>query len=95
MYSSHLRILAYIIDQHYFQTTDCIIKLLKNDECILSCATCESLINTNIYYEGHVRRYLKSQCEIDNISMESVLLENFQKVSWVMLKYDYDITANS
>ena len=60
-----------------------------------SYATCESLINENIHYEDHVIRYLKSQCEIDNLFMGSVLLGNLEKVGWVVLKCDYTITAKS
>ena len=47
-----------------------------------SYATCESLINENIPYEGHVIRYLKSQCEIDNLFMGSVLLGHSEKFGW-------------
>ena len=68
---------------------------MNDDKCILSCATRESLNNKIIYYEGHVIRYLKSQCDIDNLPMGLVFLRNFEKVSWVLLKCDYDITANS
>ena len=51
MYSLHIRMFAYIVEHDYVQITDDISKLSKNDECILSCATCESLINENIHYE--------------------------------------------
>ena len=44
MYSSHLRMFAYIVEQDYVQIKDGITTLLKNDECIFSCATDESLI---------------------------------------------------
>ena len=54
---------TYIVEQDYVKITDDVAKLLKNDECIISCATCESLINENIHYEGHVIIYLKSQCK--------------------------------
>ena len=69
--------------------------MLNDDKCISSCATFESLINEYIHYEGHVIRYLKSQCDIDNLSMGSVLLGNLDKVAWVVLKYDYAVTADS
>ena len=69
MYSSHLRMFAYIVEQDYVQKTDCITKLLNDDKCIISCATCASLINENFHYESHVIRYLNSQCEIDNVPM--------------------------
>ena len=78
-----------------FQRTDDILKLSSNDECIQSCATCESLINENIHYEGHVIRYLKEQCEIDNLSMSTVLLGDLERVDWVVLKCDYVITTDS
>ena len=60
MYSSHLRLFAYTVDQDCVQITDYIIKLLKTDEYIFPCTIYESLINENIHYEGHVMRYLKS-----------------------------------
>ena len=69
MYSSHLRMFAYIVEQDYVQIKDGITTLLKNDECIFSCATYEYLIKENIHYEGHVIKYLKSRCEIDNLSI--------------------------
>ena len=38
-------------------------------ECKLPCERCAYLVNENIHYEGHVIRYLKSKCEIDNLPM--------------------------
>ena len=81
--------------RNYTQTEDSTIKMLAADKCPLSCATCESLVNENIHYEGHIIRYLKSQCDIDNLPMGTVLLGNLEKVGWVVLKCDYAITANS
>ena len=69
--------------------------MLAADKCLLSCVTCELLVNEDIHYEGHIIRYLKSQCDIDNLPMGTVLLGNLEKVSWVVLKCDYAITANS
>ena len=86
---------AYIVEEDYVQTQDSITKLLVDDKCISSCAPYESLVNENVYYEGHVIRYLKSQCDIDNLPMGTVLLGNLEKVGWVVLKCDYVITANS
>ena len=86
---------AYIVEQDYVQTIDCITKLLNDDKCNLSCATYELLINENINYEGHVIRYLKSQCYIDNLPTGSVSLGNLEKVGWVVLECEYAITANS
>ena len=94
-YSSHLRIFAYIVEEDHFQTEDTITKLLADDKYLLPCETCESLVNKNIHYEGYVIRYLKSQCDIDNLPMGTVLLGNLEKVGWVILKYDYAINANS
>ena len=37
-------------------------------------------------------RYLKSQCDIDNLNIGSVLLGDLEKVGWVGLKCDYGIT---
>ena len=86
---------AYIIEEDYVQTEDSITKSLADDKCHLSCATCESLVNENIHFECHVIRYLKAQCDIDNLPMGTVLLGNLEKVSWVVLKCDYTNTANS
>ena len=71
------------------------LKLLKNNqkiECGNNCTICDSLINDNIHYEGHVIRYLKSQCDIDNLNTGNVLLGDLEKVGWVVLKCDYKIT---
>jgi len=57
-----------------------------------NCTICDSLINDNIHYEGHIIRYLKSQCEIDNLNTGNVLLGDLEKVGWVVLKCDYKIT---
>ena len=95
IYSSHVRMFAYIVEHDYVQTTDSIPKWLSNDKYILSCATCESLFNENIYYEGHIIRYLKSQCNIYNLPMVTVLLGHLENVGWVVFKCDYTITANS
>ena len=51
-----------------------------------NCTICDSLRNNNINYEGHVISYLKSQCDIDNLDMGSVLLGDLEKVGWVVLK---------
>ena len=94
-YSSHLRMFAYIIEEYHVQTEDTIAKMLADDKWPLNCETCESLVNKNIHYERHVIRYLKSQCDIDNLPIGTVLLGNLEKVGWVVLKCDYAITANS
>ena len=52
---------AYIVEHDFAQITDSISNLSTNDEYIQSCATCESLVNENIHYEGHVIRYLKKK----------------------------------
>ena len=56
IYSSHLRMFAYIIEENYVPTEDSITKMLVGDKCHSSCATCESLDNENIHYEEHVIR---------------------------------------
>ena len=94
-YSSHLRMFAYIVEEGHFQTQDTITRVLNDMECKSSCETCEYLVNENIHYEGHVIRYLKSKCEIDNLPMGKVLFGNLEKVGWVVLKCDYAITPNS
>ena len=93
--SSHLRMFVCIIEEDHVQTEDSITKMLADDKCSLSCETCESLVNENIHYEGHVIRYLKSQYDIDNLPMGTILLGNMEKVGWVVLKYDYATTAKS
>ena len=95
VHSSHLRMFAYIVEEGHFQTEDSITKVLNEDKCDLLCETCEYLVNENIHYEGHVIRYLKSKCDIDNLPTDKVLLGNLEKVGWVVLKCDYAITANS
>ena len=37
-------------------------------------------IKNNIHYKGHVVRYLKSEFDIDNLSMGSVLLGDLEEV---------------
>ena len=86
---------TYIVKEDRFQTEDTITKVLNDGKCDLPCETCESLVNEIIHYEGHVIRYLKSKCDIDNLPMGKVLLGNLEKVGWVVLKCDYAITANS
>ena len=95
VYSSHLRMFAYIVEKDYIQTEGSITTMLADDKCHLSCATCEPLVNENIHHEGHVIRYLKSKCDIENLFMCTVLLGNLEKVGWVVLKYDFAITVNS
>ena len=68
---------------------------MNDDKCDLPCETCESLVNENIHYEGHVIRYLKSKCDIYHLPMGKVLLNNLENVGWVVLKCDYAITANN
>ena len=80
IYSSHLRMFTYIVEEDYVQTEESITKLFADDKFHLSCATCKSLVNENIHYEGNVIRYLKSQCDIENLPMGTVLLGNLEKV---------------
>ena len=94
-YSSHLRMFAYIVEQGHLQNEDTITRVLNDMECKSSCETCEYLVNENIHYEGHVIRYLKSKCEIDNLPKGKVLYGNLEKVGWVVLKCDYAIKQNS
>ena len=49
-------------------------------------------MNDNIHYEDRVIRYLKSQCDIDDLNMGSALLGDLEKVGWVVLKCDYAFT---
>ena len=86
---------AYIIEEGHFQTEDSITKVLNEDKFGLPCETCEYLVNENIHYEGHVIRYLKSKCEIDNLPMSNVSFGNLETVVRVVLKCDYAITPNS
>ena len=51
--------------------------------------------NDNIHYEGHIIRYLKTQYNIDNLNIGSVLLGDLEKVGWVVLKCAYEITNGS
>ena len=85
-YSSPLRMFAYIVEEGHLQTEDTITKVLNDDKCDLPRETYESLVNENIHYEGHVIRYLKSKCDIDNLPMGKVLLGNLERVGWVVLK---------
>ena len=67
----------------------------KSIECEKNCTICESLRNDNIHDEGHIIRYLKTQCDIDNLNMGSILLGDLEKVGWVVLKCAYEITNGS
>ena len=51
--------------------------------------------NDNIHYESHVIRYVKSQYDIVNLNMGSVLLGDLEKVGWVVLKCPYEIANES
>ena len=91
-YLSHLRLFAYIVDDTYTSIDESIEKNSRAIECEKNCTIGEPLTNDNIHYEGHVIRYLKSQCDIDNLNMGSVLLGDLEKIGWVVLKCDYEIT---
>ena len=69
-----------------------LLKKHKKIECGKNCTICDSLINDNVHYEGHIVRYLKSQCKIDNLNTDNILLGDLEKVGWVVLKCDYNIT---
>ena len=44
-YMSHLRLFACIVENKYVLIKDEVLKLLKNNECILTCDTYESMVN--------------------------------------------------
>ena len=90
-YLSHLRFFAYIVEDKYISIVNSVDKITKAIECDNNFSTCESMINDNIHYEGHIIRYLQSQCDIDNLNMGTVLLGELAKVSWVILKCAYEI----
>ena len=73
-YLSHLRLFVYIVDDTYTSIDESIEKNSRAIECEKNCTICEYLRNDNIHYEGHVIRYLKSQYDIDNLNIGSVLL---------------------
>ena len=83
---SHLRLFAYIVEDKYSFIVDSIEINSKIIECDKKCTICESLRNDNIHYEDHIIRYLKTQRDIDNLNMGSVLLRDLEKVCWVVLK---------
>ena len=85
-YLSHLRLFVYIVENTYTSIDESIESISRAIECEKNCTICESLRNDNIHYEGHVIRYLKFQCDIDNLNMGSVLLDDLEKVGWVVLK---------
>ena len=53
------------------------------------------LVNDDLHYEGHIIRYLKNQCDIDNLEMGTVLLGGLEKFGWVVLKCVYEIINGS
>ena len=67
------------------QRYDSIAKYSRTIECDKNCTIGDSLINDNIHYEGHIIRYLKSQCEIDNLNTGNVLLGDLEKVGLVVI----------
>ena len=73
-YLSHLRLFSYIVENSYTYIIDSIDKISSQIECKKHCHICETMINDNLHYEGHIIRYLKDQCVIDNLAMGSVLL---------------------
>ena len=65
---SHLRLFVYIVENKYTSIVSSIETNSKSIECEKNCTICESLRNDNIHYEGHIIRYLKTQCDIDNLN---------------------------
>ena len=94
-YLSRIRLFAYIIDDKYTSIDESIEFFSRSIECEKNCTSCDSLRNDNIHYESHVIRYLKSQYDIDNLNMGSVLLGDLEKVGWVGLKCPYEISNES
>ena len=94
-YLSHLRLFAYIVEDKYTSIEDSIETISKAIECEKDYTICESLRNDNIHYEGHIIKYLKTQCDTDNLNMSSVLLRDLETVGWIVLKWVYEITNGS
>ena len=42
-------------------------------------------------YTGHVTKYGISKYEIENLEKSSILMNNLEKVGWVLLKSGYNI----
>ena len=78
-YLSHLRLFAYIIEDIYCSIDESKETISRTIECDKNYTICDSLINDNINYEGHIIRYLKSQCGIDNLNTGNVLLGDLEK----------------
>ena len=89
-YLSHLRLVAYIVDETFIFFDES-IERKKTKECGKNCTICVSLFSDNIHYEAHIIRYLKYQCDIDNLNTDNILIGDLEKVGWVVLKYDYEI----
>ena len=79
-YLSHLRVFAYIVESEYVSIKDEVSKVLKTNEYIPTCETCEYMVNGIIQYKGHIIRYLDTKCHIDNLPMDKVLLGDLEKV---------------
>ena len=69
--------------------------MLNANECVTTYPTCAVMSNENIPYEGHIIRYIDTQCNIDNLPIWKVLLGDLEKVGWVIWKYDLVIYPNS
>ena len=58
---------VYIAEDKYTSIDEAIEINLRAIECEKNCTIFDTLRNDNIHDEGHVIRYLKSQCDINNL----------------------------
>ena len=82
VYPVHLRLFDFVVEDRYVSISEYFSKKLIANKF-------------NFHYEGYIIRYADTQCNIDNLQMGEVLLEDLENVGCVGFKYVYIIIPHS
>ena len=59
-----------------------------------NCQICLNMSKENMHYPGHIIKYAMSTSRIKTLEEGTVLMGNLEKIGWVVLNSEYNITPN-
>ena len=85
-YPSILRIFSYIVEDDYITDDENIIIIKQSQLFKHNCQICTNINMEELHYTNQVIKYDMSKYEIESLKEGTILMDDLQKVGWVVLK---------